>query len=256
MRKNHATLLFIIDRSGSMQGLEDDTIGGINAVLAENKDAEGTADATIVLFDHEFIRPVDHVDIQEVAPLDRTTYVPRGTTALLDAVGMSVTEEMARQASLPDGEKPEKTIVTIVTDGYENASKEWSYDKVKNLLETVQKESRWVVSFLGANIDAAKEAERIGVSGAFASSYMADAVGTGAVYGSAAKMTSSVRAMSSEAFYDDEDGAALNGIAEMAFAEVRADYARRSGKGAGDGTPKGDSHDEGKKGPRWPWSKR
>lgn len=233
MKENHSSLLFIIDRSGSMAPLVDDTIGGFNTVLAENKEVEGTADVTLVLFDHEFEKPVDHVDIKEVSPLDRGTYVPRGMTAMLDAIGMAVSEEIGRQAALSDDEKPEKTIVTIITDGQENASKEWGYDKVKNLLSTVQNENRWVVSFLGANIDAAKEAANIGIRASMSSNYVADSIGTGAVYSSVSKMQQAVRGMSAAAFYDASDDAfesSMANVGDQTLGDVREDFKRRSGK--------------------------
>lgn len=241
MRKNHTSMLFVIDRSGSMSPLTDDTIGGFNTVLEDNKKEDGTADVTLVLFDHEFIKSVDHIDIQEVSPLNRSTYVPRGMTALLDAVGMTVSEEIARQAVLADDEKPEKTIVTIITDGQENASKEWSYQKVKNLLSTVQDESKWVVSFLGANIDAAKEAESIGIRASMAANYVADGTGVGVAYSSVSKMQRGVRRMSSEAMRSASYGAVLDDIASDSFSDVRADYASRSGKSTGDSDTDGDT---------------
>lgn len=182
MRKGHASLLFVIDRSGSMGPLVDDTIGGFNTVLEANRAEEGTADVTLVLFDHEFLRPVDHADIKGVAPLDRSTYVPRGMTALLDAIGIAVSDEMGRQAALAEDEKPERTIVTIITDGQENASKEWGYDKVRNLLTTAQEERHWVVTFLGANIDAAAEARRFGIDADHAVDYHCDPEGTALNY--------------------------------------------------------------------------
>lgn len=257
MRENHTSMLFIIDRSGSMGPLTDDTIGGFNTVLEDNKKEEGTADVTLVLFDHEFLRPVDHIDIQEVAPLDRGSYVPRGMTALLDAVGMSVSDELSRQATLAEDEKPEKTIITIITDGQENASKEWGYDKVRNLLSTVQDEKKWVVSFLGANIDAAKEAASIGVRASMAANYVADGSGVTAAYSSVSKMQRMVRGVSREAMRSASYGAVLDDIASDSFEEVRADYASRSGKTAsGSTTSSGDGKGKRDSGGRFGWFRK
>ena len=241
MRENHTAMLFIIDRSGSMSPLTDDTIGGFNTVLEDNKQANGTADVTLVLFDHEFLRSIDHIDIQEVLPLDRSSYVPRGMTALLDAIGMSVSGEIARQAALAEDEKPEKTIITIITDGQENASKEWTYDKVRNLLSTVQDEKKWVVSFLGANIDAIKEASNIGIRANMAANYMADGAGVGAAYSSVSKMQRMVRGVSKATMRSASYDAVLDEIASDSFEEVRKDYASRSGKTSGNETNTTDS---------------
>lgn len=256
MREDHTSMLFVIDRSGSMSPLVDDTIGGFNTVLDDNKQAEGTADVTLCLFDHEFIKSVDHVDIQEVAHLDRGTYVPRGMTALLDAVGMTVSEELAHQASLSDDEKPENTIVTIITDGQENASKEWTYQKVKNLLTTVQEEKQWVVSFLGANIDVAKEAESIGIRQGMTASYMADSIGTTAVYSSVSKMQRMMRGVKKSKMSAEAYRRSVDSIAEESLTDVRDDYAARSGKADapdGDGIARQGGDPTGKRGGRFDW---
>lgn len=229
MKKNHTSMLFIIDRSGSMRPLADDTIGGFATVLEDNRKVDGTADVTIMLFDHEFSQIADHVDIQEVSPLDKSTYVPRGMTALLDAVGMAVSGEIAHQETLSDDEKPENTLVTIITDGHENASMEWTYQRVKDLLTAVQEERQWVVSFLGANIDATREADNLGIRQGMAANYVADGAGTASAYGSVSKMQRMMRgvkrgSMSAEAYRSTVDS-----LAQESLSEVRADYERRRG---------------------------
>jgi hypothetical protein len=192
MSSKMTELLFIVDRSGSMQSMSAETIGGYNSVLEENKKLGEDAEVTCVLFDHEILKLCDHEPIGGVEGLTEKTYVPRGMTALLDAVGSSVSEERARQKAMPKKERPAHTVVTIITDGHENASKEWDYAKVRKLLDKVQKKG-WTVAFLGANIDVAAEAESLGIAPGMYAAYHADAKGAGAVYASVARMSTSVR---------------------------------------------------------------
>lgn len=163
MKQGLSELVFIIDKSGSMSGLEDDTVGGFNAFVSENKKVEGEAVLTTVLFDTAKTMLHDRVDLAEVKPLERTDYRPGGCTALLDAVGETL-EHIARvQRYMPDEYKPEKTIVAITTDGHENASTRYTYDQVKHMIEERQGKDGWEFLFLGANIDVAAEAGRLGI---------------------------------------------------------------------------------------------
>lgn len=227
---NHTELLFVVDRSGSMSTMVEPTISGYNEVLKENKGAEGTANVTLCLFDDEILFPYDHVDVAEVEPLDTKTYVPRGMTALLDAIGKTVSDERARQKAMPKEERPEKTIVVIITDGLENASREWDYAAIRKLLDKVQKKkhSPWAVTFLGANIDVRNEAARLGVDASRARSYMADSRGYQTAYAGVAKMSASLRGSAVD--FADED--AMDMVYGAAFADMDADYAARSGSGS------------------------
>ena len=181
MKKNLTELVFIIDRSGSMQGLEEDTIGGFNGMIAKQKEEPGEAVVSTVLFSSDATVVHDRLDIQCVPPMTRETYSVGGCTALLDAVGNAIhhianVHKYARQEDVP-----EKTLFVITTDGMENASRDYTYDRLKKLIEK-QKEKGWDFLFLGANIDAPKEAARFGISRDRASNYYADCEGTSAVY--------------------------------------------------------------------------
>ena len=178
MRKNLTELVFILDRSGSMSGLEDDTIGGFNAMLDKQKQAEGEALVSTVLFDHESMVIHDRVDIQKIEPLTQEDYYVRGCTALLDAVGGAIhhignVHKYARKEDVP-----EKTLFIITTDGMENASKRYDYRKVKEMIERQKDKYSWEFLFLGANIDAAREAARFGIGSDKAVTYCSDSVGT------------------------------------------------------------------------------
>ena len=226
--ENHTELLFVVDRSGSMASMVEPTISGYNEVLRENKGAEGTASVTLCLFDDEILFPYDHVDVAEVEPLDTSTYVPRGMTALLDAIGKTVDDERARQKAMPKEERPGKTIVVIITDGLENASREWDYASIRKLLDKVQgkKHRPWAVTFLGANIDVSREAARLGIMPERAKSYMADRRGYQTAYAGVAQMSAALR----DSDIDFEDDAAMDAVYGSAFADLDADYATRSGK--------------------------
>lgn len=196
MNKKHESiceLAFVIDRSGSMSGLESDTIGGVNSVLAKNRTAPGKANVTTVLFDHELTYLHDHTDLARVADLTERDYQVRGCTALLDAVGETIEHIDKVQSYLPKSHRADSVVVTIVTDGYENASKRWTYPRVKRAIEAHRKRG-WEFLFLGANIDVAAEATKIGIDADLAAPYMADSHGTQLVYEAVAAANMAVRA--------------------------------------------------------------
>ena len=177
MKKGLTELVFVIDRSGSMGGLENDTIGGFNATLEKHRELPGEAIVSTVLFDHETLVLHDRENIENVKPLTRDDYQVRGCTALLDAVGGSVRHIERVQRYLPEDFRAEHVIFVITTDGYENASQRYTYDKVRSMIEH-KKEEGWEFLFLGANIDAVGEAARIGIHADRAATYMADTTGT------------------------------------------------------------------------------
>ena len=162
MKKDLTELVFIVDRSGSMGGLESDTIGGINATLAKNRKVEGDANVSIVLFDTTADVIGDRKPIAEVADLTEKDYQVRGCTALLDALGDSIKHIKRVQGYMPEEYKAERVIFVITTDGLENASSRYSYADVKKAIEA-RTEEGWEFIFLGANIDAASEAESLGI---------------------------------------------------------------------------------------------
>lgn len=170
-------IICILDRSGSMSSLANDTIGGYNSFIEQQKKSAGAAQVTTILFDNQYEKISDAVDLNEVRELTSAEYFARGTTALLDAVGMSIMDvagKMEREKICP---AKRRVLVMIMTDGYENASKEYSKAAVKSLIETTTNAYNWNYIFLGANIDAASEAGSIGISSRHAANYKHDSRG-------------------------------------------------------------------------------
>ena len=182
MKKNLTEIVFILDRSGSMAGLEDDTIGGFNAMIAKQKGEPGEALVSTVLFDNVSVVIHDRVDIQKIEPMTRKDYYVRGCTALLDAVGGAIHHIGNVHKYAREEDRPEKTMFVITTDGMENASRRYSYDEVRAMIIRQKERYGWEFLFLGANIDAAREAARFGIEADHAADYHADAQGTAVIY--------------------------------------------------------------------------
>ncbi len=194
MKKNLTEIVFILDRSGSMAGLEEDTIGGFNAMIRKQMGEEGEAFVSTVLFDNHTEVIHDRVDIGKVRPLTRNEYYVRGCTALLDAVGRSIHHIANVHKYAREEDRPEKTVFVITTDGMENASREYSYERVRRMIEHEKEKYGWEFLFLGANIDAAKEAARFGISEDRAANYHADRKGTAVIYDAMSEAVCNVRA--------------------------------------------------------------
>ena len=172
-------LVFILDRSGSMSGLELDTIGGFNSVLEkQRKNKTGQINVTTALFDNEYELLHNKIPIQEVKPLTEKEYFVRGSTALLDAIGKTISQVKAEQNKLNAKEKSGKVLFVIITDGMENASKEYTINTVKKLISEQKENENWEFLFLGANIDAIKTAESFGIEKSRAAQYKSDSIGT------------------------------------------------------------------------------
>ena len=171
-------MVFILDRSGSMGGLESDTIGGYNSLLAKQQQEEGEALITTVLFDDRVEIVHDRVDIKAVAPLTDKEYYVRGCTALLDALGSSIARVANNHRRMKEEFRPDKVIFVVTTDGMENASREYTYKKVKQMVEHEKEKYGWEFLFLGANIDSAETAGRMGIDADHAVNYHADSRGT------------------------------------------------------------------------------
>lgn len=164
MRKNLTEIVFILDRSGSMEGLEKDTIGGYNSFLQKQKKVDGEAYISTVLFDTGITVLHDRQNIKDVKLLTDDDYIPGGLTALLDAVGGAIKHIGNIHKYARNEDVPEKTIFVIITDGMENASRRYTYSDVQNLIENQKEKYGWEFLFLGANIDAPREARRFGIS--------------------------------------------------------------------------------------------
>ncbi len=194
MKKDLTELVFILDRSGSMSGLESDTIGGYNGLLDKQRNEVGEAIITTVLFDDKYELLHDRINVKGVAPITNKDYFVRGMTALLDAVGMTITKIESAQTHTVEEERPEKTLVVITTDGMENASREYTKEKVKEMVERMQEEHGWEFIFLGANIDSVKTAGGIGIRADRTANYHADSVGTAQNFCSVSAVASNLRA--------------------------------------------------------------
>ena len=178
MKKGLTELVFILDRSGSMSGLESDTIGGYNAMLEKQKKEPGEAVITTVLFDDRYELLHDRINLRGIAPITEKEYYVRGNTALLDAVGKTIYKTGNVQKRTAEDERAEHVMFVITTDGMENASREFNYNKVRKMIEHQKSKNGWEFIFLGANIDAVATAERFGISRARAANYNADGEGT------------------------------------------------------------------------------
>ena len=193
MKKNLTELVFILDRSGSMAGLEGDTIGGFNAMIEKQRGEPGEAVISTVLFDNETEVIHDRIPLDRVPRLTEKEYYVRGFTALLDAVGGAIHHIGNVHKYAREEDRPEKTLFVITTDGMENASRRYTYDKVKAMIERQREKYGWEFLFLGANIDAAREAARFGIRADCAADYHADSMGTEAVYESVCEAVCQVR---------------------------------------------------------------
>lgn len=210
-------LVFILDRSGSMSGLEKDTIGGFNSMLEKQRKEPGDAVVSTVLFDNETEVIHDRVVIADVPNLTDKEYFVRGCTALLDAVGGAIhhignVHKYARKEDVP-----EKTLFIITTDGMENASHHYTYDKVRHMIERQKERCGWEFLFLGANIDAAAEAKRFGIDESMAANYHCDEVGTVLNYEVISEAITSVRTSAAPLSADWKK-------------KIDADYKKRGGK--------------------------
>ncbi len=185
-------LVFILDRSGSMSGLEDDTIGGYNATIDKQRSEPGFARVTTVLFDHNIEMCMNRVDISSVEPLTRKQYCPGGCTALLDAVGQTIRFVNKTQKADPAG-RPDHTIFVITTDGMENSSRTYTLGKVRKMIEKRKAENGWEFIFLGANMDAIETAADMGISADRAATYVCDAQGTEVMYAAASRAVADIR---------------------------------------------------------------
>lgn len=182
MKKGLTELVFILDRSGSMSGLESDTIGGYNAMLEKQKKEPGEAAITTVLFDDRYELLHDRINLRGIEPITDKEYFVRGNTALLDAVGKTINKIGNVQKHTTDDERAQHVMFVITTDGMENASREFSYEKVPQMIERQKSKYGWEFIFLGANIDAIATAESFGISSDRAVNYNADSEGTSLIY--------------------------------------------------------------------------
>ncbi|MGS2778807.1 vWA domain-containing protein [Robertmurraya sp. GLU-23] len=178
MKKNVTEVVFILDKSGSMAGLETDTIGGYNSMLNKQRKAEGEAFVTTVLFNHQYELLHDRINVRGISPITERDYEVGGTTALLDAIGFSIQKIGNVQKYTSKEEKADKVLFVITTDGMENASREFTPEQIKKMIKHQKEKYGWDFIFLGANIDAISTAAQFGIDEDFAVDYHADNHGT------------------------------------------------------------------------------
>lgn len=193
MKDNLTEIVFILDQSGSMSPLQNDTIGGYNQYVEGQKAAEGEAYLTTVLFDTGYELLHDHVNIQDVEPLTTHDYWPSGGTALMDAIGRTINSVGKRLSDTPEEERPAHVIFVITTDGYENSSHEFTREQVKQMVKHQQEKYSWQFIFIGAGIDAYQEAESIGLGGHHTMSVHKSGEGTAAIYNSVTIASNALR---------------------------------------------------------------
>ena len=221
MKKNLTEMVFILDRSGSMAGLEKDTIGGFNSMIQRQKGEEGEALVSTVLFDNESTVIHDRVDVRKVEPLTERQYFVGGCTALVDAIGGAIHHIGNVHKYAREEDVPEHTVFIITTDGMENASRRYTYDMVRKMVERQKERYHWEFIFLGANIDAISVAGRFGIRANRAVNYEHDAQGVQIQYEALSKTVSCARsAPSAQAMGDALDEADT-------MAPVREDYKKR-----------------------------
>ncbi len=220
-KRNLTEIVFILDRSGSMAGLENDTIGGYNSLLKKQKNEEGDAIFSTVLFDDRIEVLHDRKEISRIRPITEKEYYVRGCTALLDAVGGAIRHIKEVQKNTPEAHRPDKTLFIITTDGLENASRKYTFEKVKKMVEKQTEKHHWEFLFLGANMDAIEVAGRFGIRDDRAVNYECDSAGTELNYQVLSEIVTGARRSASAA----EMGKFLT--AGEPLAQIRKDYKRR-----------------------------
>ena len=194
MKKDLIEMVFILDRSGSMLGLEKDTIGGFNSLIEKQKKVPGEALVSTVLFDDQFEVIHSRKNIHEIMPMTSNEYYVRGSTALLDAIGRSIIKIMNTHIKLSEDQKPEKTLFIITTDGMENASREYHIHQIKSMIENQKEKFCWEFIFFGANIDAIATARDFGIRSDRVANYHADQDGVQLNYHAISECVSEFRA--------------------------------------------------------------
>ena len=216
MKKNLTELVFILDKSGSMSGLEKDTIGGFNSMLEQQRKVDGECVITTVLFDNRYELLHDRIDIRAVQPITGKEYFVGGSTALLDAIGKTIHKIGAVQKNTTEDYRAEKVMFVIITDGEENASRNYSSMQIREMIQRQKERYGWEFIFLGANIDAVETAGRFGIDADRAVDYVPDGEGTELNY----------RMMSETVATFRECGA----VPTACLDEIRKDMKKRGGR--------------------------
>jgi hypothetical protein len=198
-------IVVVLDRSGSMQSIKSDTIGGFNQFLDEQKKLKGKAKMTLVLFDDQYDVVFTDVDIQDVKDLDDNTFVPRGLTALLDATGKTINSTYSAIKSAKKKDKPEQVVFVVITDGMENNSKEFTREALFNMITEMKEKDKWEFMFLGANQDAISEGGQYGFDAGSSLTYGANEKGVSTSYAMMSDKIGSYRSMGKMKSFTDEE---------------------------------------------------
>lgn len=193
MNSNYCDISIVLDRSGSMAVVRQDTIGGFNTFLCDQKAQPGKCTVTLVQFDDQYEPNYSGKPVGDAPELNEATYQPRGSTALLDAVGKTIVQTGERLAAMPESERPGKVIFVIITDGEENHSREFKKQQIKGMIEKQTNQWKWQFVYLGANVDAFAEAGSMGIATASAMNYTQNSMGTHALYASLSANTRNFR---------------------------------------------------------------
>ena len=205
-KKSTTDIVVVLDRSGSMEAIRQATILGFNAFLKEQQSIDERATITLVQFDHEYERLYMRLDVHQAMPLNEDTYIPRGTTALLDAMGRTIKETRKRIEALPDGDKPDRVIFVTITDGHENRSTKYNRKQVFDKVSKMQQKHGWEFLFLGANQDAIEEASHLGIKADKAMNFVADGAGTDLMFCMMSKRVLHIRETGDEvSLFDDKE---------------------------------------------------
>jgi len=216
VKKGLTELVFVLDKSGSMSGLESDTIGGYNSMLQKQRLIEGECIVTTMLFDHGYELLHDRIDLRAVSPMTEQEYQVGGSTALLDALGITISKIRSVQKNTAEEYRAEQVMFVIITDGQENSSREYSLEKIKALVERHKSQDGWEFIFLGANIDAIETAGHFGISADRAQSFHADQEGVALNFAVISESVAQFR----------QEGQ----ISESWKEEIEKDYKKRGGK--------------------------
>jgi len=220
MKKGKTELVFILDRSGSMSGLERDTIGGFNSVIEKHNSTEGECIVTTVLFDTHYELLHDRMNILQIKPITENEYFVRGSTALLDAVGKTINSIGLALHNTTEEDRPSHVLFVIITDGEENASKEFTRDQIKQMVEHQTDVYKWEFIFMGANIDAFAVAGGMGIARHKTANYMADSQGTRVSY----SIVDNIKKKMAAGEFDDD-------VMAEELMKVEDDHKKRSKKG-------------------------
>jgi Mg-chelatase subunit ChlD len=201
----YTKIVMVLDRSGSMQSIKADTIGGVNQFLEDQKKVKGKAEMTLVLFDDKYDVVFEDVDIQDVKDLDDNTFVPRGMTALLDAIGKTISSTYGTVKSAKKKDRPEQVVFVVVTDGGENHSREYTREAIFNMITEMKEKDKWEFMFLGANQDAIEVGGQYGFAADSSLTYAANSKGVSTSYMAMSDKISTYRSQGKmNSFSEDE----------------------------------------------------